>query len=81
MFERALGKALFIDEAYRLGEMRTVDAIGEIIHCITQERFARKLIIILAGCVEDMNKLMRLNRDLRSRFATDIFFSPYATSG
>ena len=76
MFERALGKVLFIDEAYRLGEMSAVNAIGEIVDCMTKERFARKSIIILAGYQEDMNKLMRLNRGLRSRFATDVIFRP-----
>jgi AAA+ superfamily predicted ATPase len=76
MFERALGKVLFIDEAYRLGRMRAVDAIGEIVDCMTKERFARKIIIILAGYEDDMNKLMQLNRGLRSRFATDVIFRP-----
>jgi AAA+ superfamily predicted ATPase len=74
MFERALGKVLFIDEAYRLGEMGAVDAVGEIVDCMTKERFARKLVIILAGYKDDMNDLMRLNRGLRSRFATDVIF-------
>jgi SpoVK/Ycf46/Vps4 family AAA+-type ATPase len=80
MFERALGKVLFIDEAYRLGEMRALDAIGEMVDCMTKERFARKLVIVLAGYSEDMDRLMHMNRGLRSRFTTDIVFRPMSPS-
>jgi SpoVK/Ycf46/Vps4 family AAA+-type ATPase len=76
LFERALGKVLFIDEAYRLGEMGAVDAVGEIVDCATKERFARKMIIILAGYEDDMNRLLRMNRGLRSRFPIDVIFHP-----
>jgi SpoVK/Ycf46/Vps4 family AAA+-type ATPase len=76
LFERALGKVLFIDEAYRLGEMDAVGAIGEIVDCMTKKRFARKMIIILAGYEDDMNRLLRMNRGLRSRFSIDVIFHP-----
>lgn len=76
LFERALGKVLFIDEAYRLGEMGAVDAVGEIVDCVTKKRFARKMIIILAGYEDDMDRLLRMNRGLRSRFCTDVIFHP-----
>jgi SpoVK/Ycf46/Vps4 family AAA+-type ATPase len=76
LFERALGKVLFIDEAYRLGEMGAVDAVGEIVDCVTKERFARKMIIILAGYEDDMDRLLRMNRGLRSRFPIDVIFHP-----
>jgi SpoVK/Ycf46/Vps4 family AAA+-type ATPase len=76
LFERALGKVLFIDEAYRLEEMGAVDAIGEIVDCVTKKRFARKMIIILAGYEDDMDRLLRMNRGLRSRFPTDVIFHP-----
>jgi SpoVK/Ycf46/Vps4 family AAA+-type ATPase len=75
-FERALGKVLFIDEAYRLAEARAVDAIGEIVDCMTKERFFGKLVVVLAGYTEDMDNLMRWNRGLRSRFATNVDFRP-----
>ncbi|KAL8299375.1 hypothetical protein RB593_009323 [Gaeumannomyces tritici] len=76
MFERALGKVLFIDEAYRLGENQAVDTIGEMVDCMTKERFLGKLVVILAGYKEDMEALMRWNRGLRSRFATVFDFKP-----
>ena len=75
-FERALGKVLFIDEAYRLAEARAVDAIGEVVDCMTKERFFGKLVVVLAGYKEDMEDLMRWNRGLRSRFATNVDFRP-----
>ncbi|KAK3293162.1 P-loop containing nucleoside triphosphate hydrolase protein [Chaetomium fimeti] len=76
MFERALGKVLFIDEAYRLAEARADDAIGEIVDCMTKERFCGKLVVVLAGYKEEMDDLMRCNRGLRSRFATNVDFKP-----
>ncbi|KAK1827523.1 P-loop containing nucleoside triphosphate hydrolase protein, partial [Podospora conica] len=75
-FERALGKVLFIDEAYRLAESRSVDAIGEIVDCMTKERFLGNLVVVLAGYKDEMDALMRCNRGLRSRFATDVDFVP-----
>lgn len=80
LFERALGKVLFIDEAYRLttGEGRggsyTREAVGELVDCLTKKRFERKFVIVLAGYEEEINKLMHSNRGLRSRFATDVIF-------
>lgn len=83
LFERALGKVLFIDEAYRLSRGGTRgrlagsyqdEAIGEIVDCITKKQFHKKLIIILAGYTKDMDELMSVNAGLRSRFATEIAF-------
>ncbi|KAH6624157.1 P-loop containing nucleoside triphosphate hydrolase protein [Chaetomium sp. MPI-SDFR-AT-0129] len=76
MFERGLGKVLFIDEAYRLGEGRATDAIGEIVDCMTKERYRGKLVIVLAGYRDEMDDLMQENRGLRSRFATNVDFRP-----
>ncbi|KAH6623096.1 P-loop containing nucleoside triphosphate hydrolase protein [Chaetomium tenue] len=76
MFERGLGKVLFVDEAYRLAEARAEDAIGEMVDCMTKERFCRKLVVVLAGYKEEMDELMRWNRGLRSRFATNVDFRP-----
>ncbi|KAK4140952.1 P-loop containing nucleoside triphosphate hydrolase protein [Dichotomopilus funicola] len=76
MFERGLGKVLFIDEAYRLAEGRATDAIGEIVDCMTKERYCGKLVIVLAGYRDEMDDLMQENRGLRSRFATNVDFRP-----
>jgi SpoVK/Ycf46/Vps4 family AAA+-type ATPase len=50
LMETALGKVLFIDEAYRLAEGHfATEAMDELVDCITKPKFAQKLIVILAG--------------------------------
>ena len=75
LLERALGKILFIDEAYRLGEGQFAkEAMDEIVDCITKPKFAQKLIIILAGYDADINRLMAMNPGLTSRFPETLGF-------
>ncbi|KAJ0427125.1 P-loop containing nucleoside triphosphate hydrolase protein [Aspergillus carlsbadensis] len=85
LLERALGKVLFIDEAYRLadgashsdsssGTSYTREAIGELVDSMTKPRYARKMVIVMAGYPEDMNRLLRVNPGLRSRFPSEIHF-------
>jgi hypothetical protein len=74
--ERGLGKVLFIDEAYRLGEGKFAqEAVNELVDTVTKPRFAGKLVIILAGYDNDMNNLLRVNEGLSSRFADEIIFT------
>jgi hypothetical protein len=85
LLDRALGKVLFIDEAYRLadgashsgnngGNSYTREAIGELVDSMTKPRYARKMVIVMAGYPEDMDRLLRVNPGLRSRFPTEIHF-------
>ncbi|KAI6102496.1 P-loop containing nucleoside triphosphate hydrolase protein [Pisolithus croceorrhizus] len=75
VFEKALGKVLFVDEAYRLGEGPFAkEAMDEIVGLMTQERYMNKLIIILAGYEDEMNALLQVNPGLSSRFAEEIVF-------
>ncbi|KAJ5771640.1 P-loop containing nucleoside triphosphate hydrolase protein [Penicillium odoratum] len=75
ILERCLGKVLFIDEAYRLAEGHFAkEAIDELVNCITNLRFDRKLIVILAGYDADMNRLMSINLGLTSRFPDSLQF-------
>ena len=77
LFEKALGKVLFIDEAYRLAEGHFAkEAMDEIVGCITNARFAQKMIIILAGYDADINRLMSINPGLTSRFPEAVVFRP-----
>jgi AAA+ superfamily predicted ATPase len=77
LLESALGKVLFIDEAYRLAEGKFAEeAVSELVDAVTKEKFRRKLIIVLAGYEEDMDRLMRVNQGMRSRFATELEFKP-----
>lgn len=85
LFERALGKVLFIDEAYRLGGggvrggfhgSYEDEAIGELVDCMTKPKFHKKMIVVLAGYDKDMDALMKVNAGLRGRFATEVVFPP-----
>ncbi|XMA20285.1 hypothetical protein WAI453_013076 [Rhynchosporium graminicola] len=75
VLENALGRVLFIDEAYRLaGDGFAKEAMDEIVDCLTKPKYARKLIVILAGYDDDMNRLMAQNPGLTIRFPEVIVF-------
>jgi len=75
LFEKALGKVLFIDEAYRLAEGHFAqEAIDELVGLLTHPSFKSKLIVILAGYEQDMNRLLAVNTGLSSRFPDQIYF-------
>ncbi|KAI5925989.1 P-loop containing nucleoside triphosphate hydrolase protein [Camillea tinctor] len=85
LFRSALGKVLFIDEAYRLGGggVRGVlnrsydnEAVGELVDCMTKPEFHKKMIVVLAGYDKDMDALMKVNAGLQGRFPTEISFPP-----
>ena len=76
LLEKALGKILLVDEAYRLGEGQFAkEAIDEVVDCITKPKFKQKLIIILAGYDNDINRLMAINPGLTSRFPESVPFN------
>ncbi|KAK7703636.1 hypothetical protein SLS64_008949 [Diaporthe eres] len=73
--DTALGKVLFIDEAYRLAEGHFAkEAMDELVDATTKDKYAKKLIIILAGYQNDINRLMTTNPGLTSRFPEVIDF-------
>lgn len=78
IMEQALGRVLFIDEAYRLnprvGGSFMQEALDELVQLLTEPRFKGKLVVILAGYEADMNKLMSVNEGLRSRFSKVLKF-------
>ncbi|OCL14801.1 putative AAA family ATPase [Glonium stellatum] len=75
LLEQALGKVLFIDEAYRLAEGHFAkEAMDEIVDCLTKPAFAQKLVVILAGYDADINRLMSINPGLTSRFPETLTF-------
>ena len=75
LLEKALGKVLFIDEAYRLAEGQFAkEAMDEIVDRLTKPQFAQKLIVILAGYDNDINRLMSINPGLTSRFPETVTF-------
>ncbi|CAA7267397.1 unnamed protein product [Cyclocybe aegerita] len=75
LFEKALGKVLFVDEAYRLSEGHFAqEAIDELVGLLTHPNFKSKLVIILAGYEADMQRLMAVNTGLSSRFPDQVVF-------
>ncbi|KAG1740695.1 P-loop containing nucleoside triphosphate hydrolase protein [Suillus occidentalis] len=72
LFEKAIGKVLFVDEAYRLSQGPFgQESIDEIVGLMTNERFMGKMVIILAGYEKEMNQLLGANPGLSSRFSED----------
>lgn len=77
LLNKALGRVLFIDEAYRLAEGHFAkEAMDEIVDSVTKPRYHKKLIIILAGYNADINRLMSVNAGLTSRFPEVVDFRP-----
>ncbi|KAM0354342.1 hypothetical protein ACHAPU_001386 [Fusarium lateritium] len=78
LLDRALGRVLFIDEAYRLASESSFarEAVDELVDCVTKPKYHGKLIIILAGYVQDINTLLGINPGMSSRFPESIDFDP-----
>lgn len=75
LLDKALGRVLFVDEAYRLAEGPFAkEAMDELVDSVTKDRYFKKLIIILAGYEADINRLMSVNPGLTSRFPAVINF-------
>ncbi|KAG5948943.1 hypothetical protein E4U53_006081 [Claviceps sorghi] len=75
MLDKALGQVLLVDEAYRLAEGAFAkEALDELVDAITKPKYRKRLIIILAGYVDDMNHLLKVNPGLGSRFPDVIDF-------
>ncbi|KAM6493119.1 P-loop containing nucleoside triphosphate hydrolase protein, partial [Amanita muscaria] len=76
VFKKALGKVLFIDEAYRLAEGHFAqESMDEIVALMTDEKFIGKMMVVLAGYDHDMNRLMNVNTGLSSQFPETITFT------
>lgn len=75
LLDKAMGRVLFVDEAYRLADGRFAkEAMDELVDSATKDKYAKKLIIILAGYEKDINGLMNMNPGLTSRFPEVIDF-------
>ncbi|KAM4064366.1 ATPase family associated with various cellular activities (AAA) domain-containing protein [Hirsutella rhossiliensis] len=76
VLDRALGRILFIDEAYRLagGGGFAKEAMDELVDSMTKPKYQGKMILILAGYVDYINHLLSVNPGMSSRFPESIDF-------
>jgi AAA+ superfamily predicted ATPase len=81
LFESALGKVLFIDEAYGLdpekGGPYMHEAVDEMVAILTDEKFKGNTVLILAGYEDDMEKLREANAGLKSRIPDKVRFDAF----
>lgn len=79
MIKRANGGILFVDEAYTLAQGGEKDfgreSVGTLVKSMEDNR--DNLIIILAGYSDEMDRFLRSNPGLRSRFPIHINFCDY----
>ena len=79
MIKKSIGGILFVDEAYTLAQGGEKDfgreAIATMVKAMEDHR--DNLIIILAGYSEEMERFLRINPGLRSRFPIHINFCDY----
>ena len=72
----ALGRVLFIDEAYMLNQSSFgKEAIIEMVNTLTHNQFRNQLVTILAGYEDDINTLIGSNPGVASRFPVIINFN------
>jgi ATPase family associated with various cellular activities (AAA) len=72
---KALGKVLFVDEAYRLYDGPFgKEAVDELVDSVTKPQFKGKVVVILAGYIDDIDRLLRVNLGLASRFPGELTF-------
>ena len=83
LVDSALGGVLFIDEAYSLhndgysgGDAFGAEAVQSLLKRAEDDR--DRLVIVLAGYTDDMDRFLRSNPGLASRFATRVTFPSYA---
>ncbi|PVH84881.1 P-loop containing nucleoside triphosphate hydrolase protein [Cadophora sp. DSE1049] len=79
VFEKALGRVLFIDEAYRLADggkcSYASEVVSELVDLMTKEKYKGKIVVVLAGYEDEMNGLLGMNPGLASRFPEEICFA------
>ncbi|KAL7619886.1 hypothetical protein AAE478_010433 [Parahypoxylon ruwenzoriense] len=71
----ALGRVLFVDEAYRFCDSQFGrEAVNELVDCLTKPKFMGKIVVILAGYTHQIDELLRINPGLSSRFPEEVVF-------
>eukprot|EP00762_Andalucia_godoyi_P003575 ANDGO_00738.mRNA.1 Protein cfxQ homolog len=79
VMERALGRVLFIDEAYGLHPNKSLygtEALEQLLSMLTDPKYMSKMVVILAGYEKEIDELLDTNPGLKSRFPEQIMFKP-----
>jgi len=50
------------------------EAVNELVDSLTKPQFMGKVVVILAGYNDDINRLLRINPGLSSRFPEEVLF-------
>lgn len=81
MLNKAMGGILFVDEAYTLAQGGEKDFGKEAIATLVKhmEDHRENLLVILAGYSAEMERFLRSNPGLRSRFPIHVDFSDYSS--
>jgi hypothetical protein len=81
ILRKSLGGVLFIDEAYQMDPIRggpyMTEAVDELVGALTEEEFKGKVLVILAGYSDDMEKMLKVNPGLKSRFSERVYFEDF----
>ena len=81
MLRKSLGGVLFIDEAYQMDPSRggsfMTEAVDELVGALTEDEFKGKLLVILAGYSDDMERMLKTNPGLKSRFSERVYFDDF----
>jgi stage V sporulation protein K len=81
VIERAMDGVLFIDEAYSLAPINIPNDFGtEVIATLikSMEDNRNRLVVIVAGYKDEMERMININPGLKSRFKTFIDFKDYS---
>lgn len=71
----ALGRVLFIYEAYRFCDSQFGrEAVNELVDCLTKPKYMGKIVVILAGYTHQIDDLLRINPGFSSRFPEEVVF-------
>ena len=83
LIDSAMGGVLFVDEAYSLnnvgydgGDAFGTEAVQSLLKRAEDDR--DRLVIVLAGYTDDMDRFLRSNPGLASRFSTRVTFPSYS---
>ena len=77
--DKAIGKVLFIDEAYSLSNHGDTRAIDTLTDALTKDDYKGKMAVVLAGYSTDMRRFLEANQGLNSRFPNQIHFDDYTS--